>query len=282
LQDVLPHAGALQKAAHDSEHWKFTEVESTASQRAIADHPHMHSTLTCFRISDLPLRSTPLTPRRHGLSSKRAGNEPTSPHEAIDVSSEEGNEELEETVEGQDESTSEASNEAYLQRLHDVAESKFLRALVQLNEDIETAEEQLSSLCLDAVPRQPSVLASSDAHHTHLGRETSSFVDAMGVSGQDSNTEGGTAARNLESMRGRVCGLEDRQGEATSACNSTNVGGMRRIAVKTGLLGENGKAVKAVHEALKAIQDVHCSDELMHFELCGPFWELSEVRSKCR
>jgi hypothetical protein len=47
---------------------------------------------------------------------------------------------------------------------------------------------------------------------------------------------------------------------------------------KKRLLGESGEAYEAAMHALKKIQDVHTSDELMHFEFWGPFWELSEVR----
>jgi hypothetical protein len=50
--------------------------------------------------------------------------------------------------------------------------------------------------------------------------------------------------------------------------------------MQTRLLGESGEVVRSVHEALKEVEDVHCSDELMHFEFFGPFWELSEVRNE--
>ena len=30
--------------------------------------------------------------------------------------------------------------------------------------------------------------------------------------------------------------------------------------------------------AMQAVRDVHTTDELMHFEWLGPFWELNEVR----
>jgi hypothetical protein len=46
------------------------------------------------------------------------------------------------------------------------------------------------------------------------------------------------------------------------------------------LLGECGQVSKAVHEALREVEEVHCSDQLMHFEFFGLFWELSEVRAE--
>ena len=33
-----------------------------------------------------------------------------------------------------------------------------------------------------------------------------------------------------------------------------------------------------VQGAMQAVRDVHTTDELMHFEWVGPFWELNEVR----
>lgn len=44
------------------------------------------------------------------------------------------------------------------------------------------------------------------------------------------------------------------------------------------LLGESGEVAMGVQGALQRVRDVHTSDELMHFELLGPFWELTEVR----
>jgi hypothetical protein len=43
------------------------------------------------------------------------------------------------------------------------------------------------------------------------------------------------------------------------------------------LLGESGEVFESARQALEKIQDVHVSDELMHFEFWGPFWELTEV-----
>jgi hypothetical protein len=43
------------------------------------------------------------------------------------------------------------------------------------------------------------------------------------------------------------------------------------------LLGESGEVYGAARQALAKIQDAHVSDELMHFEFWGPFWELTEV-----
>jgi hypothetical protein len=45
------------------------------------------------------------------------------------------------------------------------------------------------------------------------------------------------------------------------------------------LLGESGEVYEAARQALEKIQDVHVSDELMHFEFWGPFWELTEART---
>ena len=47
----------------------------------------------------------------------------------------------------------------------------------------------------------------------------------------------------------------------------------------TSLLGESGDAVGVAQAALARVADAHRSDELMHYEFWGPFWELTEVRT---
>ena len=44
------------------------------------------------------------------------------------------------------------------------------------------------------------------------------------------------------------------------------------------LLGESGEVATLVQGVMQAVRDVHATDELMHFEWLGPFWELNEVR----
>jgi hypothetical protein len=132
-------------------------------------------------------------------------------------------------------------------------------------------------MSLDAVPQKASIPASSDTCPAHLGQESLSFIGATDSSEHDTNTVGQDVVQDLEAMQESVGCLDDRDREGTSTLNSTNAGWMRTKGVETGLLGESGQAIKAAHAALEEIEDVHSSDELMHFELCGPFWELSEV-----
>jgi hypothetical protein len=84
-------------------------------------------------------------------------------------------------------------------------------------------------------------------------------------------------SHDVDALQERKGPFKDRDDEGTSTCNSTNAGEMRRQALVPRLLGESGQVSKAVHEALKDVEEVHCSDTLMHYEFFGPFWELSEI-----
>jgi hypothetical protein len=181
---------------------------------------------------------------------------------------------LYQTVRGEGESTGQHSNDSNFQCLHDAIASDF-RALVQLNEEIETSIEDLSSVCLDAVPGQPSVPASFENYLARFWRDPSSFREAISSAEHYWNAGGGFADYDLCPIQEGAGHLNYRDRKVACACNLNCIGDMRSRT--RGLLGESGEAVKAAREALKELEVVHSSDELMHFEFCGPFWELSQV-----
>jgi hypothetical protein len=122
-------------------------------------------------------------------------------------------------------------------------------------------------VCKDAVSQQTSAPACSDSCRAHLARDSSSAIETSFVKEQNGNSAGDD---NFEES-----GSEE-ECTSTRIC-TVGTAGMWRKRIRRGLLGESGQVIKTAHEALQEIMDVHSSDELMHFELCGPFWELSEV-----
>jgi hypothetical protein len=265
------------EATYPLQHWKLDDVESASSQIAAVKQQQAES-------ASISLPSHASIPREHPQESTRhrsvpnwEGNESPSAHAATDDFSQGDQVETDKMEVGKDESTTEGSNEAYLQSLHDSAERKFLRALVHMNEGIEISQEELSKMCLDADDGHPRVHETSDTCRSHNRRDSSSIIEAMASSVDDSNTDEEEEADDLEATQDGVGGLTDRGGEVQSTWDSKHAAGKRRKARRKGLLGESGKVLQAVVEALGEIKDVHTSDELMHFEFCGPFLELSEV-----
>jgi hypothetical protein len=208
-------------------------------------HPHAESRSTGFPHSTLLSKHAPQASASQGLPFASSGSEFTTHYEGRDGFSSGNMVALYQTVRGEGESTGQHSNDSNFQCLHDAIASDF-RALVQLNEEIETSTEELASVGLDAVPRQTSVPASFESCLARLGQDPSSFGEAISSAEHDWSTGGQFVDHDL-------------------------------YPIQTGLLGESGEAIRAAHEAMKEIEAVHSSDELMHFEFCGPFWELSEV-----
>jgi hypothetical protein len=257
LQEVMPHAGSLQKAASASRHWKIDDVEASSSHMALVQ----------------PLQASYA---RQGHAFDSAGSESSTYHAAMDASPGENRKTQNKTGGGEGRSATQLSDEASFQCLRDAALGKF-RSLAQMNEEIETSIEELANVSLDTVPRQPSVTASFDTCRTTLRRDSSSHIEAMDSSEHDSNVVGDELFRHVDELQEGLSPLKDMDADRSSTCNSTNAGGKRRQVLVSGLLGESGETLKAVHEAMKKVKDVHNSDELMHFEFCGPFWELTEV-----
>jgi hypothetical protein len=159
------------------------------------------------------------------------------------------------------------------------------------NKAVKREIEDLSSLFVDAGPQPCRGAVSSNCLHF-----------AQGVSphlkGDGSAAYRSTGRHTAELMGGRSGGAEavpqgaagvgvgDRDREQVapsaraSAFNAALNDGADRTDMQIRLLGESGEVMRSVYEALKKIEDVHCSDELMHFEFFGPFWELSEVRNE--
>jgi hypothetical protein len=244
-----------------------------SSQMAVVQLPHAVSPSTSFPHGALLPKHAPHASARQGFQLPGARKERSNHVEATDAFA---NGSMTQPYQirggGDSESTGQDSNDAYFQCLHVAAASRF-RAMVQLNEEIESSIEQLSSMCLDAVPRKPSAPASFESCLASIAQDPSSSSEAISCAKQDCNTEGDIAARDVYCIQeGAGCPAVCMCAYACGCTLSSMGKTMRR-----GLLGESGEAITAVHEALKEIEDVHRSDELMHFEFCGPFWELSEV-----
>jgi hypothetical protein len=276
LQEELPHAGTLQKASYALQKWQHDDAETRSWQIAGAQHPDTVTASTSPPNSALLLTHAVHASNRQEKSSDSTGNDSSAPLEVVHASPKEGKVERDSVGKGKGESKSQESNETNLLCMHNATASK-CRALVDPMKEIATSIEQLSSLHLDAGSRQPSVSESSGACRARLPKGPSPFAGAICSSQHDSNSVGESLIDEVDSMREVKGPLESGGSEGTSTCNSTNAGWIKRHTLQAGLLGESGQALKAVHGALKEIEDVHSSDELMHFEFFGPFWELSEV-----
>jgi hypothetical protein len=272
LQDALPHTGALRKFANAFKHWNDDDVSAESSQVAVVPHQNAVSASTRFPNSALQLEDTQHASARQDISDNSAANKDSIHLEAKDVLPK-LSKAMPCNIGGEDsDTTSQLSSETTMQCLQDAAVSKF-RSLVQLSEEIETSIDEFSSTYLDEFAGQ--TIASSSK--TSRPKDSASDTEAISTSQHGSNAVGELMAHNVDATLEVISGLKDMGGEGTSACQSTNAVGKKCQAVDTGLLGESGEALKAVYEALQQVEDVHSSDELMHFELCGPFWELSEV-----
>jgi hypothetical protein len=248
----------------------------------MADVRHRHAVSPFSRLphSTLLPKHTPHASASQGLVSAVARSESSTHHEARDASPNGSMVASYKTGRGDGESTSQHSNEAHFQCLHDAAASK-IRALVQLHEEIETSIEELSSVCLDAVPGQPSVPASFESCLASLRQDPASLREVISSAQHDWNTGWEFADYDLHRIQEATDRLEDRDRNAACTCewccDSNCIGEMRRNRMTRGLLGESGEAIKAAHGALRGLEVVHSTDELMHFEFFGPFWELSQV-----
>jgi hypothetical protein len=247
-------------------------VSAESSQVAVVPRPNTVSASTGFPNSALQLNDTLHASTRQETLENAAGNESAIHLEAKDVLPK-LSKAMPCNIGGEDsDTTSQLSSETTMQCLQDAAVSRF-RSLVQLSEEIETSIDELSSSCLDECTGQ-TIASSSEALHP---KDSASHAEAISASQHGSNAVGELMTHNVDATSVGISGLKDTGVEGTSTCRSTNAVGKRSQAVDTGLLGESGEALKAVYEALQQVEDVHSSDELMHFELCGPFWELSEV-----
>lgn len=99
---------------------------------------------------------------------------------------------------------------------------------------------------------------------------TMAHTKACGVSSCDRKTIlAENAAIRDDLTKGQNCTM------MCHACVRCTACGQR---LRPGLLGQSGEVVQVAQEALQAVADVHTSDFLMHSEVYGPFWELSEAR----
>jgi hypothetical protein len=275
LQEALPSAEALQESAYLPGHWKHDIVENTILQVAVVQHLHVPSgeSSLCRNMStpnDVPYAST-------GLGSSFEPTENFLPSLTATVALSEDSDEEHFGADGsvpEVEVVSDHLSTSQFPSLCAATVNKY-QTFQHIPDDFQQIIEDLSSLCVDAGLRQGSDNVPSGRHHL-TNKSSSSFgnissseqasaATRVGVGGDSDATEDGTVRRE-----GTEC-------ERTHTCNPYMIGGACREAVKNGLLGESGEVIKAVHEALKEIEDVHSSDELMHFEFFGPFWELSEV-----
>jgi hypothetical protein len=158
--------------------------------------------------------------------------------------------------------------------LHDATVSKY-RSCLRQDGEMQLAMEHIASLCLDSDTRNHSDSVSSG--DSYPAKDCSASFE-----GANSTLNGKTATvvaagGRADLQEGGMVRLQDEGCEGTVTRAPSAPPDSSSKAVEKQLLGESWKTVKAVHEALKEVEDVHRSDELMHFEFFGPFWELSEV-----
>jgi hypothetical protein len=280
MQDELPHAGTLQKAAYPLEKWNHDNVGARSWYIAGAQHPDTVEASTSSLARALLQGHAAHASTEQEESSDAVRHDSSAYLEAVHASPRGEKMKGLSIQRGQSECKSQQSDETDYLCIQNAASSKF-RALVDPTEEVQTSIEQLSSIHRDPGPLQPSVAAFSGTCLACLPRESASLVEAQCSSQHDSNSVGGSMSYNVDALREGKDPCKDGGDEGTSTCYSTNAGGIRRQALVPRLLGQSGQVSKAVHEALKEVQEVHCSDELMHFEFFGPFWELSEVRAVC-
>jgi hypothetical protein len=271
LQEALPHGGTLQKAANATKHWKVHDMGSGSSQIAVVPRAHAVSASTELPNSALQLKDTQHVLTRQETLERSAEKESLTHLEADALPKRSKVRPCNVGAEDSD-FMSQLSSQTTMQCLQDAAICRF-QSMVQSSEEMETSIEVLSSACLEAFLRQP--IASSS--NTSRPKDSASHTETISTSQQGSNAVGGLMSHNFDATPEGISGVKDRGGEGTSTGHSTNAVAVQRQALDTGLMGESGEALKAAFAALQQVEDVHRSDELMHFEFCGPFWELSEV-----
>jgi hypothetical protein len=156
--------------------------------------------------------------------------------------------------------------------LRDATASTY-QALVMQNNEIDRSIKDLSRVCLD--DSEPQGVRLFPAECCHQTFSPTSPFEVNGATAHGSTADRVVVSALRDAMENDTAELADRISQGT--CTPIATDGEKRKETKMGLLGESGEVIKAVHEALKEVEDVQRSDELMHFEFCGPFWELSQV-----
>lgn len=145
-------------------------------------------------------------------------------------------------------------------------------------------DEYEDTTCLYARTSAPRVLCDKELglpplfvmpEHTNR-RSSEQQVDCQAPRNCSSKCEQQTmAASKSVVVSGTVDARVHEHPESLCACGSTCTPCM--LNCESMLLGESGEVVAAMYAALQGVLDVHKSDELMHVEFWGPFWELTEV-----
>jgi hypothetical protein len=283
VQQILPDDNDLREIP---ECLKQDVQETMSSQRAQLQQPCAPSATTSFTRSALTPsddegESLPFGTRGSlkmlALSLKQASsidsteNELSPAPEAQEASIKSGNEE-EHTARGSG-SESEHPNCSTAPYLCfcEAMVSK-VRFLMQQKKDLMRSIDNLSSLFVDAILRQGRDLMPVDA--CNFAQDSplpsvhpSSARHARPATGDKVRQEPDSVQKEMDG------GGEGERRKTRTRGSSTSF----EVGRKRGLLGECGPAIKAAYEVLKEVEDLQSSDELMHFEFCGPFWELSEV-----
>jgi hypothetical protein len=150
------------------------------------------------------------------------------------------------------------------------ATSSWYQTLIKLNKEIDLCIEDFSSMCLDeSDPQGTDIVSAECCHHTAC------YTVPLKSKGDTEEDRAADRVVVSDALENDIVKLGDMEPQSLSAPSTRDRGSMK--GSKIGLLGESGKVIKAAHEALQEVKDVHSSDELMHYEFCGPFWELTEV-----
>jgi hypothetical protein len=276
VQQILPDSNDLREIP---ERLKQDYQATVSSQRAQLQHPYTPLATTSFPQnapnpkddeSESPHLGT-LGSIKQVSSTDSTANELRPPQEAQEASIKDGNEEKHTACGVSHESEDPNLSIAPYPCFCDAMANKF-QILMQQKIDVVRSIQNLSSLFVDASLRQVQDPMSADV--CHFAQDSAVHVGQASSAGHARHATGESFAQEPDSSQQGMIGGEDQEARQTRTCGS---GTSFQAGRKRGLLGECGPAIKAAYQVLKEIEDVHCSDELMHFEFCGPFWELSEV-----
>ena len=172
-------------------------------------------------------------------------------------------------------------------------------AFSQWNQDLNSDEatSTLQSATMLAATSEDEVLSPVYVRHHASHPDTESRGSAAAFpqvfrTGLQKGTESAQRSAGLSAMSCSACSPGPQQGSGVAEQGGWDewqphawvpCKGCEGVAlVEAKLLGDTGEMMQAAQEALKSIISVSKSDELMHCEFLGLFWEFSEVCSRYR